>query len=139
MLLATKNLRLPVPKKKLGPKYVGPFRVIDAVGTQAYRLALPSAYRIHNVFHVSLLEPWQHRAGEEPAEPMPLADDEGEWEVETVLDSRMRKGERYYLIQWKDWPEDYNTWESEANCEHAESLIRAFWKQKRNRRGKRSS
>lgn len=41
-MLSTKNLRLPVPKKKMAARYVRPFRVLDAVGSQAYRLALPA-------------------------------------------------------------------------------------------------
>ena len=41
---------------KLNPRYVGPFEILDRVGTLAYRLALPpSAHPVHNVFHVSLL------------------------------------------------------------------------------------
>ena len=41
---------------KLNPRYVGPFEILDRVGKQAYRLALPpSAHPVHNVFHVSLL------------------------------------------------------------------------------------
>lgn len=78
VLLSTKNLKLSVPKKKMGAKFVGPFRIRDVVGAQAYRLALPTYYRIHNVFHVSLLEPWQQRTGEEPAQSMPLADEDDE-------------------------------------------------------------
>ena len=94
VLLSSKNLRLPVPKKKMGLKYVGPFRILDAVGSQAYRLALPKQYRVHNVFHVSLLEPWHGRAGEELEEPMPLAEEDGKWEVEAIRDTRVRKKER---------------------------------------------
>ena len=41
---------------KLNPRYVGPFEVLERVGSLAYRLALPpSAHPVHNVFHVSLL------------------------------------------------------------------------------------
>ena len=54
--MSTKNLRLDVLKKKMAARFVGPFRITDAVGKQAYRLALPTSYRIHNVFYVSLLE-----------------------------------------------------------------------------------
>jgi hypothetical protein len=55
--LSTKNIRLKIPNKKLGPKYIGPFRVLAAVGSHAYRLALPEQYsRLHNVFSVSRSE-----------------------------------------------------------------------------------
>ncbi|XP_075489433.1 uncharacterized protein LOC142528268 [Primulina tabacum] len=41
---------------KLNPRYVGPFEILEKVGTLAYRLALPpNISRIHNVFHVSQL------------------------------------------------------------------------------------
>ena len=37
---------------KLSPKYCGPFEVFEKIGPIAYRLALPSSTRAHNVFHV---------------------------------------------------------------------------------------
>ena len=57
MLLSTKNLKLKVLKKKLATKYLGPYRIIRRVGAQAYRLALPSNFKIYNIFYISLLEP----------------------------------------------------------------------------------
>ena len=42
--------------RKLEAKFFGPFRVLHPVGKQAYKLELPKRWRIHNVFHVSLLE-----------------------------------------------------------------------------------
>jgi hypothetical protein len=101
VLLLTKNLKLNVPKKKLGPKFVGPFKILDAVGAQAYRLALPTEKKIHNVFHVSLLKPYKGRVGEEYKGRLPLSDEDSEWEVEKVLDHRTRKKVRQYLIRWK--------------------------------------
>ena len=44
------------PCHKLDFKKLGPFRIIDQVNPVAFRLDLPSHYRIHNVFHASLLE-----------------------------------------------------------------------------------
>ena len=56
-MLSTRNLKFKV-SKKLSPKFIGSFRVLDPIESQAYRLALPDQYeQIHNVFHISLLEP----------------------------------------------------------------------------------
>jgi len=87
-MLSTKNLRLKAVLGKLVLKFVGPFRVLDRVGSLAYRLYLPDKYdRLHNVFPVSLLEPYIHRAGQEPL-PMPELEDDEEWEVEEIRDKR---------------------------------------------------
>jgi hypothetical protein len=74
VLLSTKNLKLNVPKKKLSPKFAGPFRILDAVGAQAYCLALPTEKKIHNVFYISLLELYRLRTGEDYKGTLPLVD-----------------------------------------------------------------
>jgi len=127
VLVSTKNLKLPVLKKKMGPRFLVPSRILDAIGAQAYRLALPTSFRIHNVFHVSLLEPWQGRAGEEHAESMPLEEHDNEYEVEQFLETQVKARKRYCLVKWKDWPEEYNSWEPEENCQNAARLLSAFW------------
>ena len=41
---------------KLSPRFIGPFEILERVGTFAYRLALlPSMSGVHEVFHVSIL------------------------------------------------------------------------------------
>ena len=104
VMLSTRNLKFQFPKK-LAPKFVGPFRVLDVIGSQAYRLALPEKYeRIHNVFHVSLLEPWNPRSSDNSEDllPMPdLEDEPDEWEVEDIVGDKRHKEQAYFLSNGK--------------------------------------
>ncbi|KAJ9525998.1 hypothetical protein QJQ45_009431 [Haematococcus lacustris] len=70
VLLSTKNLRLkPGKAKKLLPRFIGPFKVLEHVGPVAVRLDLPPAMaRMHPVFHVALLRPYTTPTGP----PLPL-------------------------------------------------------------------
>ena len=44
-------------RRKLSPRFIGPFKILKRVGTVAYRLALsPSMSSVHEVFHVSMLQ-----------------------------------------------------------------------------------
>ncbi len=49
--------------KKLESKFFGPFRVFYIVGKQEYKLELPTKWKIHDVFYVSLLEQDTTRKG----------------------------------------------------------------------------
>ncbi|MCO5602337.1 hypothetical protein L7F22_056467 [Adiantum nelumboides] len=60
----TKRSNLSLGKyKKLSPRYCGPYEIIKCIGTQAYKLKLPTHLKIHDVFHVSLLKPYILREG----------------------------------------------------------------------------
>ena len=53
-----KQMSLKQAKKdnKLSPKYYGSYKVLQKIGTMAYKLELPTASRVHPVFHVSCLK-----------------------------------------------------------------------------------
>ncbi|XP_070668367.1 uncharacterized protein [Malus domestica] len=43
-------------ERKLSPRYIGPYQIVERVREVAYQLALPlELARVHNVFHVSML------------------------------------------------------------------------------------
>lgn len=45
-----------IHSKKLTPKYLGPYQILDRIGAVAYRIALPpSLSNLHDVFHISQL------------------------------------------------------------------------------------
>jgi hypothetical protein len=55
--LSTRNLKTRRLSKKLNWKNIGPFEIIELIGTRVYRLAFPETMKIYDVFHVNLLEP----------------------------------------------------------------------------------
>ena len=92
---------------KLSPRFIGPFEILERVGTIAYWLALPpSMSSVHEVFHVSMLRRYTHN----PAHVV----DWGEIEVDTyetfeegpmcIMDSRdqvlRRKTVRLMRVLW---------------------------------------
>ena len=96
----------------------------------SYQLELPHQWRIHPVFHTDLLTPYRKTKmhGENYQRPPPeLVDNEEEYEVEAILDSR-RLGQRcklQYLIKWLGYPSSDNQWE-DADKVHADDLIKNF-------------
>lgn len=129
VMLSTKNLVQRRPSKKLADRYVGPFQITKIIGEQAYKLRLPEKWQIHPVFHVSLLEPYRRRHGEDPAqhaEPITLDSGEEEWEVEEILDKRVRYHSDWYLVKWKGWPMAESTWVKASDMANAKDLVHEY-------------
>ena len=105
--------------QKLELKFFGPFRVLHPVGKQAYKLELPRKWRIHDVFHVLLLEQDTTKKGQEFLVPEFESGNDKEYKVEKIQDSAvyMRESESgylpgfYYLVSWKRYLEEENIWE----------------------------
>jgi transposase InsO family protein len=131
VLLSTKYLRLRNPSRKLTPRFIGPFTIEEPIGTQAYKLTLPTNLPVHPVFHTSLLRPYKHRTGEPTPLPGPVELDDGDetasrYEVETLIGKRRRNRQIQYLVKWKGWPSEYNEWVQDKNID--ESLVKQFKK-----------
>jgi Chromo (CHRromatin Organisation MOdifier) domain len=121
--------------KKLSEKQYGPFKVLEKIREASYRLKLPESWKlIHDVFHESLLTPhhtakFQSQCHTTPLLPEMVGDDL-EYEVEAILDSRIRKQrskrQMEYLISWKGYGSKENSWLLKKNLLHSNELIREF-------------
>jgi len=58
VMLNAKNIRTKRPSKKLSPKLYGSFKILERKGSRAYKVEISPRWKIHPVFHVSLLEPY---------------------------------------------------------------------------------
>ena len=52
-----------------------------------------------------------------------------EWEVEKVLNKKKMRGVEKYLIQWKGFTAEGDTWERRENLKNTEELIEEFEKE----------
>ena len=116
VLLSTQNLRLKGIPQKLQRKFCGPYKIVEKIGTQAYRLKLPDSWRIHPVFHVSLLKQWRESALQPVPGEVELEDaDRPEYfEVETILrwrwSSKTRRRHCEFLVLWQGYPAEDAEW-----------------------------
>jgi hypothetical protein len=124
--LSTKNLNLPKSRaRKLTPKFIGPFRVIESSPSHStYKLELPmelTARRIHPRFHVSLLRPHQPNNDDIfPSREVGRFYDFGmpknqEWMVEAII-SHKWTGPRSLRFRVK-WTAGDITWEPPKHLE----------------------
>ena len=115
---------------ELHPKFIGPFQVTDRIGQTAYKILLPQEMRIHNVFHVSLLQPWKHSGGPAPTQVLLVKDDE-QFEVDTILDHQDagsgKRRVRSYLVSWEGHSSENNSWEPECNLKNASATVQDYW------------
>ena len=101
------------------------------VGNGMYRLQLPASMsRIHPVFNVVKLtlapdDPFPGRHA--PPPPLPeIIEGEEEWIVEEILDSKVINRKLRYLVKWKDFGIEHNSWEPWDNV-HAPELVMDFY------------
>ena len=87
------------------------------------------------MFNIDRLSPWQGNDvnGKLPPPPEPVEiEGEEEYEVEKILDSRVKGKGLQYLVQWKGYDKGEISWQPARNLEHAKAEVKAFHKKSPN-------
>ena len=124
------------PAKKLSEKYLGPYEIISQAGPLSWTLRLPEGMRaIHPVFHVSMLEPSIPNSIPNHIQPPPppiTIDDELEYEISEILDSKMDNRrcvcKLLYLVKWTGYEgtNEETSWLPANELGHASEIVTEF-------------
>lgn len=131
--LEATNLHSDRPSKKLDDKRYGPFPVKKKVGESAYELKLPDTWKgAYPVYNESYLTKARKPTfpSQQPPPPPPAIEVEGELqhEVQEILKSRKRRGHVQYLVRWKGYTREDDTWEPAGNLKKSPDAIKDFHK-----------
>ncbi|MBW0475440.1 hypothetical protein O181_015155 [Austropuccinia psidii MF-1] len=101
--LSSKNIKSTRPTNKLSKRWLGPFPILKKVSNHSYHLKLPSQWKsIHPVYQISLLKPVKTSTipnwHQEPTPPI-IIEEEDKWEVSQILDSKIKRGKLWYLVE----------------------------------------
>ena len=128
--LLPRNIQTTRPCKKLDYKKIGPFQILAKIGSNTYKLELPPIIKIHNTFHISLLEPYNDdKLSSQSKQPPPpiIIEEEPEYELEEIIDSRLHYGKLQYRAKWTGYsPEHDKAWYPHENFENADLAKQQF-------------
>jgi len=134
VMLSTKDLKYQIigrRTEKLTERFVGPYKVKEIISSNAVKLELPSTVKIHPVVNVSRIRRYIGQVeGQKKEQPAPvIIEGEKEWEVERILNKRKVRGKDKYLVRWKGFTAESDTWEGRENLENAKEAIEEFEKE----------
>ena len=136
-LLSTEGLQLRNGSNKLCSRFIGPFEVIEVVNANAYKLKLPPQLQaLHPTFNIDKLKPYRDGRRLFPSRPLQFdrpppeiqADSNGDavFEVERIVAQRKRGRVAEYLVAWKGYPPEENTWEKRSALSSAVDALAEF-------------
>ena len=131
VLLSTKDLKWQMKGKrlkKLTKYFVGPYKVKGIVLNNTIKLELPSSIKIYSVVNVSQVHLYKLQIeGQKKTLPKPvITEGEEEFKVEKILNKRVVREKKKFLVQWKGYMVEENTWKRRENLENAKELVEEF-------------
>ena len=116
VLISTKYFSMESMKratKKLTEKFIGPYVIRKIVSENVVELELPASLKIHLVVNVRRIVKYREQVEGQKKIPLPPVEVAGEkeYEVEEILDRQEKRGKTKYLVKWKGYTAEENTWE----------------------------
>jgi len=131
VLLSMKNLKWKMKgrrSEKLTEHFVGPYKVKGIVSSNTIELELPKSIKIHPVVNVSRV--WLYKPQVEGQKKIPpkllIIEGQKEFEVEEILNKRTIRGKEKFLVRWKGYTVEEDTWENRKNLENTKELVEEF-------------
>jgi len=133
VLISTKDFLTELMKratKKLMEKFIGPYVVRKIVSENVVELELPASLRIHLVVNVRRIVKYREQIEGQKKIPLPPVEvaSEKEYEAEEILDRQERRDKTKYLVKWKGYTAEENTWERLKNLKNVIEKIKEFEK-----------
>ena len=133
VLISIKDFLMELMKrvtKKLTEKFIGPYVVRKIMSKNTVELELLMSLRIHLVVNVRRIVKYREQIEGQKKIPLPpiKVASEKEYEVEEILDRQERRGKMKYLVKWKGYIMEENTWKGLENLKNAREKIEEFEK-----------
>ena len=107
---------------------MGPYKVKGIVLSNVIELELPNSIKIHPVVNISRVRLYKPQVkGQKKIPPKPvIIEGEEEFEMEKIINKRTVRGKEKFLVRWKGYMAEEDTWESRENLENAKELVEEF-------------
>ena len=119
VLLSTKNITLKGVSKKLAPRYVGPFKVVNLLGHNAVKIETTGRFKsLVPIINVEYLRPYNERTENVGPPPSHLSvkpiavEPAGDWyQISDIQNHRGEPGPRQQcLVRWEGFDASHDSW-----------------------------
>jgi len=134
VMLSTKDLKYQMVGRrieKLTERFVGPYKIKKIVLSNTVELELPSTIKIYLVVNVSRIQRYVGQVeGQRKEQPAPVViKEEEEWKIERILNKQQIQEKDKYLVQWKGFTAESDTWEGRENLENIKETVKEYEKE----------